>query len=78
MLRIQALGTDLPTLIHRYQPAARDMRKNLALWLPQPALADWQHASNTLVQAGVRDTLAQDLTALDFIFRRSIWWIWWS
>jgi glutamate dehydrogenase len=68
MLRIQALGTDLPTLIHRYQPAARDMRKNLALWLPQPALADWQHASNTLVQAGVRDTLAQDLTALDFIF----------
>jgi glutamate dehydrogenase len=68
MLRIRAQGSDLPTLIQRYQPAARELRTNLASWLPQSAQDNWQHATDTLVQAGVDGALAQDLTALEFIF----------
>jgi glutamate dehydrogenase len=68
MLRIRAQGTDLPTLIQRYQPAAREMRVNLAHWLPASALTTWQQATNALVQAGVEATLAQNLTALEYIF----------
>jgi glutamate dehydrogenase len=36
--------------------------------LPQSAQDNWQHATDTLVQAGVDGALAQDLTALEFIF----------
>jgi glutamate dehydrogenase len=68
MLRIRAQGTDLPTLIQRYQPAAREMRANLTSWLPDTARASWQQATDTLVQAGVEALLAQNLTALEFIF----------
>jgi glutamate dehydrogenase len=68
MLRIRAQGTDLPTLIQRYQPAAREMRANLTSWLPDTAQASWQQATDTLVQAGVEALLAQNLTALEFIF----------
>jgi glutamate dehydrogenase len=68
MLRIRAQGTDLPTLIQRYQPAAREMRANLAHWLPATAQTSWQMATDALVQAGVEATLAQNLTALEFIF----------
>ena len=68
MLRIRAEGTDLPTLIQRYQPAAREMRQNLAVWLPATAQAAWQQATDVLVTAGVEAELAQNLTALEFIF----------
>jgi glutamate dehydrogenase len=68
MLRIRAQGTDMPTLIQRYQPAARELRANLAAWLPQTAQDSWQQATDTLVNAGVEATLAQNLTALEFIF----------
>ncbi|QTN29046.1 NAD-glutamate dehydrogenase [Rhodoferax sp. AJA081-3] len=68
MLRIRAQGTDLPTLIQRYQPAARELRQNLATWLPQSAQDSWQQATDVLVKAGVDAALAQNLTALEFIF----------
>jgi glutamate dehydrogenase len=68
MLRIRAQGTDMPTLIQRYQPAAREMRANLTAWLPATAQASWQQATDVLVQADVDATLAQNLTALEFIF----------
>ena len=68
MLRIRAQGTDLPTLIQRYQPAARELRLNLSTWLPQSAQDSWQQATDVLVKAGVDAALAQNLTALEFIF----------
>ncbi len=68
MLRIRAQGADLPTLIQRYQPAARELRQNLTAWLPQTAQDHWQQATTSLVQAGVDAALAQNLTALEFIF----------
>ncbi len=63
-----SLGDDLPTLINRYQPAARELRANLHGWLPDSAQATWQMASDKLAQSGVELTLAQNLTALEFIF----------
>ena len=68
MLRIRVEGADLPTLIQRYQPAARELRTHLADWLPASALANWQQATDALVAAGVESALALDLAALDFIF----------
>ncbi|MBI3283524.1 MAG: NAD-glutamate dehydrogenase [Burkholderiales bacterium] len=68
MLRIRAQNTDLPTLIQRYQPAARELRWQLDDWLPASAHASWQQSAEALVQAGVESTLAQNLTALEFIF----------
>jgi len=68
MLRIRAQGTDLPTLIQRYQPAARELRQNLSAWLPTTAQASWQQATDALVAAGVDTALAQNLAALEFIF----------
>ncbi|MDD5334395.1 MAG: NAD-glutamate dehydrogenase [Rhodoferax sp.] len=68
MLRVRTQSTDLPTLIQCYQPAARELRAHLADWLPASANASWQHAAQALVNAGVEPTLAQSLTALDFIF----------
>ena len=68
MLRIRAQSTDLPTLIERYQPAARELRANLADWLPQAARTRWQDATDALVNAGVAPALAQNLAALEFIF----------
>ena len=61
-------STDLPSLIGRYQPAARAMRARLTDWLPPEAQAAWQHASDALSQAGVEPALALDLTALEFLF----------
>ena len=61
-------STDLPSLIDRYQPAARGMRSQLTEWLPATARAGWQQASDSLSQAGVEPALAQDLTALEFLF----------
>jgi glutamate dehydrogenase len=68
MLRVRGQSTDLPTLIGRYQPAARELRSNLAEWLPESANARWQAATDALVKADVDPTLAQSLTALEFIF----------
>lgn len=68
ILRVRTPNTDLPTRITRYQPAARELRNHLADWLPAAAHADWQQAADTLVQAGVEPELAQNLTALEFIF----------
>ncbi|MFZ6750464.1 NAD-glutamate dehydrogenase [Undibacterium sp. Ren11W] len=68
MLRVRAQNTDLPTLIQHYQPAAREMREHLAVWLPLAAYDNWQQAAEILTSAGVEADLAQDLTALEFIF----------
>ncbi len=68
ILRLRANGSDMPTLISRYQPAAAELRANLAQWLPEHAQLQWQQASQTLAQSGVVQALAQDLTALEFIF----------
>ncbi|MDO8251047.1 MAG: NAD-glutamate dehydrogenase [Rhodoferax sp.] len=68
MLRVRAQSSDLPTLINRYQPAARELRSHLPDWLPPTALANWQQAADALVQAGVEPSLAQSLTALEYIF----------
>ncbi len=68
MLRVRGQSTDLPTLIGRYQPAARELRANLAEWLPESANANWQAATDALVKADVEPALAQNLTALEFIF----------
>ena len=68
MLRVRAQNTDLPTLIARYQPAAREMRAHLDDWLPAAARASWQQAADDLTKAGVEARLAKNLTALEFIF----------
>jgi len=68
MLRIRAQGADLPTLIQRYQPAAREMRQNLGKWLTQSAQDNWRQATDALVAEGVDSALAENLTALEFIF----------
>jgi len=68
MLRVRAQSTDLPTLIQRYQPAAGELRLHLAAWLPPSANASWKQATGKLVAAGVEAGLAENLTALDFIF----------
>ena len=59
-------SNDLPTLIARYQPAARELRGHLKDWLPVSAQTAWQDASAKLVAAGVAQDLAQSLTALKF------------
>ena len=68
MLRVRSQNADLPTLIQRYQPAARELRSHLTEWLPATANADWQQAADKLVSAGVETALAQNLSALEFIF----------
>ena len=68
MLRIRAQGTDLPSLIQRYQPAARELRAHLTEWLPTPARTQWQAATDALEAAGVEPALASNLAALEFIF----------
>ena len=68
MLRVRSQSTDLPTLIQRYQPGASALRLALQNWLPPKANAKWQGATDALVAAGVEQGLAQNLTALEFIF----------
>ncbi len=68
MLRARGQNSDLPTLIQAYQPAARELRKHLTDWLPPTAHASWQAAAEELVEAGVEPVLAENLSALDFIF----------
>jgi glutamate dehydrogenase len=68
ILRARFKNSDLPTLIARYQPGARELRSNLRSWLPAQALASWEQATQQLLQAGVAGDLARDLSALEFIF----------
>ena len=68
ILRLRSQSTDMPTLIHRYQPAARELRGQLNDWLPANARSAWQREADVLVKAGVESTLAQDLSALEYIF----------
>ena len=68
MLRVRQLSTDLPTLIQRYQPAARELRAHLQDWLPASAQSAWQAATHALVKAGVEVQLASSLTALEYLF----------
>jgi glutamate dehydrogenase len=68
MLRVRLGGTDMPTLIARYQPGARELRAQLGDWLPAHSVDNWRQATHKLVQAGVEAELAQRLTALEFIF----------
>jgi glutamate dehydrogenase len=68
MLRVRAQDSDLPTLIQRYQPGARELRSHLDTWLPAQAQASWQQATQALVAAGVDQELANNLAALEFIF----------
>jgi glutamate dehydrogenase len=68
MLRVRDQSADLPTLIQRYQPGARQLRANLQQWLPEAAYASVIAASEKLIQAGVEEQLAQNLAALESIF----------
>jgi glutamate dehydrogenase len=68
ILRARFKNSDLPTLIARYQPGARELRANLSSWLPAQALASWEQTTQQLTQAGVAQDLAANLTALEFIF----------
>jgi glutamate dehydrogenase len=69
MLRLARKGAaNLPTLIERYQPAARSLRAHLGDWLPAQSMDNWKQAAEKLVQAGVTLELAQHLTALEFVF----------
>ncbi len=67
MLRLRAKDADLPTLITRYQPGARELRAHLTDWLPTHAAGNWEQSMQKLVTAGVAADLAQQLTALEFI-----------
>ncbi len=68
MLRARSKSSDLPTLMARYQPGARELRANLPQWLPTRATEQWAQATQKLVQAGVDADLAENLSALEFIF----------
>ncbi|MEZ5707216.1 MAG: NAD-glutamate dehydrogenase [Burkholderiaceae bacterium] len=67
MLRHRGEG-DLPSMIARYQPAAAQLRNHIDQWLPTEAREQWQAASTPLVQAGVDEQLASDLTVLDHLY----------
>ena len=68
MMRARSDNTDLPQLISRYQPGAMTMRARLDDWLPEGGRASWQAAASALCEAGVEAALANDLSALEFIF----------
>jgi len=68
ILRARFKDSDLPTLISRYQPGARELRMHLETWLPASAVISWQQATEKLMLAGVASELAKDLSALEFIF----------
>ncbi|PIW08771.1 MAG: NAD-glutamate dehydrogenase, partial [Comamonadaceae bacterium CG17_big_fil_post_rev_8_21_14_2_50_60_13] len=68
MLRRRGKASDMPTLIARYQPGARELRAHLVEWLPAQAQENWQQATQKFVDGGVDVDLAQQLSALEFIF----------
>jgi glutamate dehydrogenase len=68
ILRLRSQNTDMPTLIQRYQPGARELKAQLGQWLPTAVNASWEQATQALVQAGVEQDLACNLTALEYLF----------
>ncbi len=68
MLRARSDQTDLPSQIARYQPGARELRAQLACWLPEQTRNHWQSSWEAMSMAGVEIGLAQDLSALEFVF----------
>ena len=68
ILRVCADGTELPTVIQRYQPGARELRTHLGAWLSIEASGQWQAEVQSLMDAGVEPDLAQNLAALDHLF----------
>jgi glutamate dehydrogenase len=68
ILRLRSQNTDMPTLIQRYQPGARELKAHLGQWLPTAVKASWEQATQALVQAGVEQDLACNLTALEHLF----------
>ena len=68
ILRVCADGTELPTVIQRYQPGARELRTHLGAWLSTEASGQWQAEVQSLMDAGVEPDLAQNLAALDHLF----------
>jgi glutamate dehydrogenase len=68
ILRVCANGGDLPNLIERYQPGAREMRTHLGEWLSPEASEHWKCEVQALMDAGVEPDLAHNLAALDHLF----------
>ncbi|MDZ4162100.1 MAG: NAD-glutamate dehydrogenase [Burkholderiales bacterium] len=68
ILRVCANGSDLPTLIERYQPGARELRTHLGEWLSPEASEQWKTEVQALMDAGVEPDLAHNLAALDHLF----------
>jgi glutamate dehydrogenase len=68
MLCLREKSSDLPTLIARYQPGARELQANLSAWLPDYSKEALQKATEAWVKLGVEADMAQSLTALEFVF----------
>jgi glutamate dehydrogenase len=68
MLCLREKSSDLPTLIARYQPGARELQANLSAWLPDYSKEALQKATEAWVRLGVEADMAQSLTALEFVF----------
>ncbi|MDR3370818.1 NAD-glutamate dehydrogenase [Rhodoferax sp.] len=68
MLCLREKSSDLPTLIARYQPGARELQANLSAWLPDHSKEALHKATEAWVKLGVELEMAQSLTALEFVF----------
>ncbi len=68
MLRARKTDAALPEQVARYQPAAASLRARLTELLPASGLEDWRRAAQALVDGGVEQALADDLTALEYVF----------
>jgi glutamate dehydrogenase len=68
ILRLRSTEFNLPTLIARYQPGARELAQNLQAWLPSTALAQWDASREQLEHATVSPDLAHRLCALVHVF----------
>ncbi|HEY8904593.1 MAG TPA: NAD-glutamate dehydrogenase domain-containing protein, partial [Rhodoferax sp.] len=68
MLCLREKSSDLPTLIARYQPGARELQANLSAWLPDHSKEALQKTTEAWVRLGVEADMAQSLTALEFVF----------
>lgn len=68
MLNMRSRTVDLPTLIARYQPAARDLHLKLSEWLPVYSQDLCRQMTQTWTMAGVADDLAHSLATLEFVF----------
>jgi len=68
MLNMRSRTVDLPTLIARYQPAARELHLKLSVWLPVYSQDLCRQMTQTWTMAGVADDLAHSLATLEFVF----------